>query len=214
MTVAAPRRGALAHLDDLRAALESFEEEVPTIERWGAELARRLSAGGRLLTLGNGGSAAHAGHLASELVGRYCADREPFSAIALPVDGAALTALTNDFGPEDMFARQVRAHARPGDVIVAFSTSGRSPNVLAAVRAARHLGAVVWSLTGSSPNPLAEASTDSLAVEAAATPTVQEVHQVALHLLCQAFDDSLTPQRDTKPSSRRPLARHHALRTG
>jgi phosphoheptose isomerase len=205
MTVAESRTAALAHLDDLRTALDSFEADIPTIERWGAELARRLSAGRRLVTLGNGGSAAHAGHLAAELVGRYCTEREPFSAIALPVDGAALTALTNDYGSEEMFARQVRAHARPGDVIVAFSTSGRSPNVLTAVHAARQLEAVVWSFTGPLPNPLVEASTDAVTVTAGATPTVQEVHQVALHLLCQAFDDSLTSLGDNGPRNRSPL---------
>jgi D-sedoheptulose 7-phosphate isomerase len=191
MNDAAPGRPALAHLDDLRAAIDSFEAEIPAIERWGAELARRLSAGGRLLTVGNGGSAAHAEHLSAELVGRYRVEREPFSAIALHVDGAALTALSNDYGAEDMFARQVRAHARPGDVVIAFSTSGCSPNVLAAARAARERGVVVWSFTGPAPNPLVEASTDSVSVVADATPTVQEVHQVALHLLCEAFDQSL-----------------------
>lgn len=191
MTVTASRRPALAHLDDLRAAMDAFESEIPTIERWGAELARRLGAGRRLLTVGNGGSAAHAEHLAAELVGRYRVEREPFSAIALHVDGAALTALANDYGAEEMFARQVCAHASPGDVVVAFSTSGRSRNVLNAVHAAHHRGGVVWSFTGPAPNPLAEASTDSVSVAAETTPTVQEVHQIALHLLCEAFDRSL-----------------------
>ena len=90
-----------------------------------------------------------------------------------------------------MFARQVRAHAGPGDVVVAFSTSGRSPNVLAAAWAAHQRDAVVWSFTGPAPNPLVQASTDAVTVAAGTTPTVQEVHQIALHLLCAAFDDSL-----------------------
>ncbi len=180
------------HLDALRAALRTFESGgAPRLATWGAELARRLGAGGRLLTVGNGGSAAHAEHLASELVGRFRCDRPPYSALALHVDGSTLTALTNDYGPEEMFARQVRAHGRVGDVLVAFSTSGTSRNVLAGAHAANELGLTVWSLTGSAPNPLAALSTEVIAVDAQTTATVQEVHQVALHLLCAAFDDSI-----------------------
>jgi D-sedoheptulose 7-phosphate isomerase len=177
-----------SHLVQLRRALDRFERDIGQIEQWGEALARRLMDDGRLLTVGNGGSAAHAEHLASELVGRYALDRPPFSAIALHVDGAALSALTNDYGIEEMFARQVRAHARPGDVVVAFSTSGRSPNVLAAARAATESGATVWSFTGPGPNALAAVSTDFIGVTADRTATVQEIHQVAIHLLCAAFD--------------------------
>ena len=180
------------HLAALRQALEALEDDIERIERWGHDLARRLEAGGRLLTVGNGGSAAHAEHLAAELVGRYRDDRPPFSALSLHVDGATLTALTNDFGPEQMFSRQVLAHARPDDVLIAFSTSGGSPNVIAAAHAAKGVGASVWSLTGPAPNPLADASVDALTVDAEWTATVQEVHQVALHLLCAAFDRSRT----------------------
>ena len=188
---------ARAHLDALRRALRSFEGETERIDAWGRELFGRLSAGGRLLTAGNGGSAAHAEHLASELVGRYRADRPPFSALALNVDGSALTALTNDYGPEQMFARQVLAHARSDDVLIAFSTSGRSPNAVAAAHAAKGVGAVVWSFTGPAPNPLADASTDVVAVDTEWTATVQEVHQVALHLLCAAFDRALVAASPT-----------------
>jgi D-sedoheptulose 7-phosphate isomerase len=175
----------------VRCALADFEDHMATVERWGDELARRLSEGHRLLAVGNGGSAAHAEHLAAELVGRYTVERRPFSAIALHVDGAALSALANDYGPDAMFARQVEAHAGPGDVVVAFSTSGRSPNLLAAARTARERGTAVWSFTGPLPNPLACLSDDVVPVDAPTTPTVQEVHQVALHLLCAAFDAAL-----------------------
>jgi phosphoheptose isomerase len=184
-TTASP---AVDHLDALRAALDAFKPDLPVIERWGRELVGRLTAGGRLLTIGNGGSAAHAEHLAAEFVGRYRDERAPFSAVALHAEGATLSALVNDYGPAEMFARQVRAHARRGDVLVAFSTSGRSPNVLSAARAARQLDATVWSFTGPAPNLLADESTEAVAVDAQGTPTIQEVHQVALHLLCEGFD--------------------------
>lgn len=187
------------HLYALRQALDHFESQIERLDHWGEVLAERLSGNARILTVGNGGSAAHAEHLSSEFVGRYASDRRPFSALALHVDGAALTALTNDYGAEQMFARQVQAHMRPGDVMVAFSTSGRSPNVIQAARAARELGATVWSLTGPLPNPLADVTTEVLAVSAGCTATVQEIHQVAIHLLCAAFDRHLREQED-RPS--------------
>lgn len=192
-------RGVLAHIDRLRLALDGFEADgVERVCSWGERLADRLAGGGRLLTAGNGGSAAHAEHLAAEIVGRYLDERPPFSAVALHTGGAALTALVNDYGTEEMFARQVAAHGRPGDVLVALSTSGRSPNVLAAVRAAVAGGVTVWSLTGRAPNPLAELSDEAVAVDAPATPTVQEVHQVAVHLLCSAFDSALLTRVDRR----------------
>ncbi|MDE3204790.1 MAG: SIS domain-containing protein [Acidobacteriota bacterium] len=187
-----PERISSRHLRAVRVALDDFEASIDVIERWGGELARRLTAGARLLTAGNGGSAAHAEHLAAEFVGRYATERAPFSAVALHCGGVTISALTNDYGADEMFARQVRAHGRPGDVLVAFSTSGHSPNVVAAAGAACAQGLTVWSLTGPGPNPLTEVSSDSVAVRAPATPTVQEIHQIAVHLLCEAFDESLT----------------------
>lgn len=179
------------HLAALRRALEAFEPEADRLDRWGRRLADVLQGGGRLLAAGNGGSAAHAQHLTSELVGRYRDDRPPFSAIALHAEGSAVTAIVNDYGAEAMFARQVRAHGREGDVLVALSTSGRSPNVLAAVDAAVEVGMETWAFTGPAPNPLAARCDDAVCVPAASTATVQEVHQVAVHLLCAAADVSL-----------------------
>ena len=126
-------------------------------------------------------------HLTAELVGRYLVDRRPFSAIALHADTSALTAIVNDYGPDDGFARGVRAHGRPGDILVALSTSGRSANVLEAVSAAADGDLFVLALTGPAPNPLALVADEALCVDAP-TPTVQEVHQVAIHLLCAAVD--------------------------
>ena len=97
----------------------------------------------------------------------------------------------NDYGAEEAFARQVRAHGRPGDVLVGLSTSGRSPNVLAAVAAARAAGLTTWALTGAAPNPLATRVDDAVSVDATATATVQEIHQVVVHLLCAAVDVSV-----------------------
>jgi phosphoheptose isomerase len=177
-----------SHVAELRRCLDRLDDDTDRLDRWGRHLARVLGAGGRLLVVGNGGSAAQAQHLSSELVGRYRDDRAPLSAICLHGDTSAVTAIVNDYGADELFARQVRAHGRPGDVLVALSTSGRSPNVLAAADAARTVGLRVWALTGPDPNPLALAADDALVVDAPATATVQEVHQVAVHLLCAAVD--------------------------
>ena len=164
------------HLRALRRALEQIEPALPRIQRWGAVLADRLPGGARLLAVGNGGSAAQAQHLTSELVGRYQTERPPMSAIALHAETSTLTALGNDYPPQELFARQVRAHGRRGDVVVALSTSGRSPNVCAAVNTARQLGITTCALTGPAPNVLALAADDAVCVDAATTATVQEVH--------------------------------------
>jgi D-sedoheptulose 7-phosphate isomerase len=187
MTPELPMTGR-THLRALRRPLAALAAETDRIDAWGRRLARILLGGGRLLAVGNGGSAAQAQHLTGELVGRYRADRVPLSALALHAEGSSLTAIANDFGYEEALARQVRAHGRPGDVLLALSTSGRSPNVLAAVAAASQAGLVTLGLTGPAPNPLASSCDDAVAVDAPATATVQEVHQVVVHLLCAAID--------------------------
>lgn len=179
------------HLVALAAALTAVDGQLPRIEAWGTHLAAVLGRGGRLLAAGNGGSAAQAEHLAAELLGKYRTDRRPLSGLALATEGAALTAIDNDYGPEDVFTRQVAAHGRPGDVFVGLSTSGRSANVLAAAATARAVGMTTWALTGRLPNPLAAACDDALAVDATTVATVQEVHQVVIHLLCAALDRAL-----------------------
>jgi phosphoheptose isomerase len=189
-----------AHVRDLVRALRSGERELAdTCDGWGRRLATTLGAGHRLLAAGNGGSAAQAQHLTAELVGRYRDDRAPFSAIALSAETSSLTAIANDFGADEIFARQVVAHGRPRDVLVLMSTSGRSPNVLAAARAGRRGGLTVWAMTGRRPNPLADLADQALAVDAASTATVQEVHLVALHLVCAAMDVALGVCPETVP---------------
>ncbi len=193
------------HLDELRGALAQLdgEAELDRIEAWGERLACTLSDGGRLLAVGNGGSAAEAQHLTAELAGRYVTDRQPLSAICLHGDTSALTAIANDFGWDEAFARQVRAHGRPGDVLVALSTSGRSSNVLAAVRAARECGLRTWALTGPGPNALADLADDALALPGATTATVQELHLLAVHVLCGAVDRELALRAAPRTSARR-----------
>jgi glycosyltransferase involved in cell wall biosynthesis/phosphoheptose isomerase len=176
------------HLAVLTESLGRLEGELPRIAEWGGRLAARLLDGGRLLAAGNGGSAAQAQHLTAELVGRYETERQPLSAICLHGDSSSLTAITNDYGPEHAFARQVHAHVREGDVLVCLSTSGRSENVIAAARAAHECGAEAWALTGPRPNPLADICDEAIAMDCGSTATIQELHQVAIHLLCGAVD--------------------------
>jgi D-sedoheptulose 7-phosphate isomerase len=181
------RSAAEAHLDQLAKAIELMRAETPRLIRWGEHLARVLVGGGRLLVAGNGGSAAEAQHLTAELVGKMRDDRMALSALALSAETSSVTAIGNDYGYERVFARQVEAHGRRGDVLVLLSTSGRSPNLLAAADAARQRGLTSWGLTGPLPNPLAMRCDDVLAVPAD-SPTVQELHLVAVHVLCAPVD--------------------------
>jgi phosphoheptose isomerase len=176
-----------AHLEDHDEVVAALRSEVATLTRWGIDLADRLMRGHRLLAAGNGGSAAEAQHLTAEIVGRFDGERRPFSAISLHAESSSVTAIGNDYGFADVFARQVFAHARPGDVVLLFSTSGRSENLLRAARAARETGARSWALTGTAPNPLSEECDESLTL-AGSSAGVQEAHLVALHLLCRVFD--------------------------
>jgi phosphoheptose isomerase len=176
------------HVDGLAAALRDPASAMGTAWRWGTALAEPLLAGRRLLVGGNGGSAAQAQHLTAELVGRYMAERVPLSAIALHADTSSLTAIGNDYGAEEVFARQIAAHGRPCDTVLLLSTSGRSPNILAAASRAAALGLRVWAMTGPAPNSLAHQADEAICVAADSTSIVQEAHLVAIHLLCEALD--------------------------
>ena len=179
------------HLEELVTAARSFESCVDVADSWGTRLASVLDAGGRLLAAGNGGSAAQAQHLTAELVGRYRDDRDPFSAICLTAETSSLTAIANDYPTEELFARQVQAHGRPGDVLVLMSTSGSSPNIVTAAERGRQVGMQVWAFTGPRPNPLADVADEALCVDARFTATVQELHLVGLHILCAGLDREL-----------------------
>jgi phosphoheptose isomerase len=181
------RDGVGEHFADLAVLEAELGRNADRIGRWGVDLARRLLRGQRLLVAGNGGSAAEAQHLAAELVGRFQGERRAFSAIALTAETSSLTAIGNDYGFEQLFARQVEAHGRAGDVLMLLSTSGQSPNLLEAAAAARRGRVTVWCMTGPGPNPLTEASDDAVAL-ATSSPHAQEGHLIAVHALCRAFD--------------------------
>ena len=187
------------HVHALADALPRIEGELERLSTLGERLAARLLDGGRLLAAGNGGSAAQAQHLTAELVGRYQSERPPLSAICLHGDSSSLTAIANDYGPEQAFARQVLAHGRRDDVLVALSTSGRSKNVLAAARAAREAGLQAWAFTGPVPNPLADLCDEVVAFACPSAATVQELHMVALHVMCAAVDREVALRRNAPP---------------
>jgi D-sedoheptulose 7-phosphate isomerase len=176
------------HLHASVDAIRRLEGHLDTVEAWADDLARRLTAGRRALVAGNGGSAALGQHLTAELVGRYQEDRPAFSALALHAETSSVTAIANDYGYDAAFARQVEAHGRRGDVLFLLSTSGRSPNLLAAADTGRRLGLRCLAMTGPAPNPLVERCHEALALDVASSPAVQEAQQVAVHLLCAAFD--------------------------
>ena len=194
------------HLAALSRTLRALEPQVDRIWGWALALADVLQAGNRLLAVGNGGSAAQAQHLTSELVGRYCNDRQPFSAISLHADASTLTAISNDYGVDAVFARQVLAHGRRGDVLIALSTSGHSPNVVTAAEVAITAGLTVWALTGPCPNPLVTCVHDAVCIEADTTATIQEAHLVVVHMLCSLLDEIVgcgggsSPRRPSRPS--------------
>jgi D-sedoheptulose 7-phosphate isomerase len=187
---AASTRVVLDHIAASVPVIASLVDHGDHIAAWADDIAARLVAGRRLLAAGNGGSAAEAQHLTSELTGRFDGDRPAYSAIALHAETSAVTAIGNDYGFEQVFARQVRAHARSGDVVVLLSTSGKSPNLLAAAEAARDVGARSIAMTGSLPNPLASAVDDVIAIDGPSA-NVQEAQLVLVHALCRAMEPAL-----------------------
>lgn len=155
-----------------------------------AELAETcLRAGGKILALGNGGSAADAQHFAAELVGRFERDRRPLPALALTVNTSTLTAVGNDYGFEHVFERQVEALAAPGDLLLAITTSGSSPNVIAAARRARRMGCSVIGLTGEHGGALADWADRLIAVPSTNVARIQEMHEICLHVLAAWLED-------------------------
>ncbi|WP_406043524.1 SIS domain-containing protein [Micromonospora sp. NBC_00898] len=179
------------HLGHLAAALLPFRRAEGLLARWGTELAWTLARGGRLLVAGNGGSAAEAQHLTAELVGKLRDDREPLSAIALHAETSALTAIGNDYGYHEVYARQVRAHGRTDDILLLMSTSGTSTNLLTAAQAGHDTGLRCWAFTGPTPNPLADACAETLAIDSPESQVVQELHLVATHVLCEYVERAL-----------------------
>lgn len=161
---------------------------IPDIERSGQMICEALTTGKKVLLCGNGGSAADAQHIAAELVGCYEKQRRSWPAIALTTDTSALTAVSNDLGYEQVFARQVAGLAHAGDVLVAISTSGRSKNVLRAAEQARKLGCKTIALTGANAEPLLSLCDLTVAVPSTRTSRIQEVHITVGHLWCEMVD--------------------------
>lgn len=150
-----------------------------------------LAAGGQLLAAGNGGSAADAQHIVAELTGRFFLERQPLRAIALHVNTSALTAIGNDYGYEHVFARELSAHARPGDVLLAISTSGNSRNILRAIEVARERNVQVIGLTGGSGGEMRAVCDLCLCVPSKSTPRIQEMHITIGHAICELVEERL-----------------------
>ena len=182
--------------------IQQLENHVATIERVKAELAEEIVAvageiaaalgrGNKVLVMGNGGSAADAQHLAAELVGRFLLERKALPAIALTTDTSILTAVGNDYSFDDLFSRQVEAHAVPGDIVIGISTSGNSRNVCRALALANEVGARTLGLLGRDGGEIAGITDTSLIVSVEETPRIQEAHLVIIHLLCDLIEKRL-----------------------
>ena len=164
------------------------EELLPALSTVVDLLIHTYERDGRLFTFGNGGSAADAQHLAAELIGRYQRTRRPLPALALTVDPSVLTCVANDFSYEDVFARQVEGFVRPGDMVIAFSTSGQSENVVRGLLRARRLGATTVLFGGSGGGTSASCADHALVVDSKQTARIQEMHLLLLHLLSERVD--------------------------
>jgi len=177
--------------EHLRVIGQIKESLAGNIVEWASSLAGVLRAGGKLLVMGNGGSAADAQHLAAELVGRFLLERPALPAIALSTDTSILTAVGNDYGFDAVFSRQVEALARPGDMVLGISTSGHSRNVSRALAAARGRGCLTVGLLGKGGGEIAGTVDLSLTVPSSETPRIQEAHQLIIHLVCDLVEREL-----------------------
>jgi D-sedoheptulose 7-phosphate isomerase len=184
-------RAQIAESQGMVSALLADQPLLQAVEAAAQACATCLEAGGKILFAGNGGSAAEAQHFAAELVSRFAFDRDALPAQALSTDTSILTAIGNDYGYEQLFARQVRAHGRKGDVFIGLSTSGTSPNVLRAFEAARERGLVSIGFTGNRGGPMRQLCDHLIEVPSADTPRIQEGHLVLGHILCGLVERAL-----------------------
>ncbi|HEV2106841.1 MAG TPA: SIS domain-containing protein [Thermomicrobiales bacterium] len=188
--------GAVAERRALLAeALDRLQDDADALAAVAIRLVETLRAGGKVLVAGNGGSAAEAQHFAAELVGRFQRERQPYAVVALTADMAILTAVANDYGYQEVFARQVGALGCPGDVFLAFSTSGESENLIRAAEVAHGRGLTVVAVTGEHPSRLAQSADLALRLPATETALVQEVHMVVTHLLCGIVESELSAEK-------------------
>jgi len=183
------------HFADSIATKQRVADSLaPHIAAAARAMAECLKSGGKILSCGNGGSAADAQHFAAELVGRFEREREELAAIALTTDSSIMTAIANDYSFDEIFAKQVRALGKPGDILFAISTSGNSKNVVAAIEAAHKKGLRIIGMTGRSGGRIGDMTRTQdvlLNVDAPATARIQEVHLLTLHCLCDAIDQLL-----------------------
>jgi D-sedoheptulose 7-phosphate isomerase len=185
-----------AHLKRSLVALERASQDAAMLNsaRKVAEvIVAALGAGNKLLIIGNGGSAADAQHIAAEIVGRYKRERPAYPALALTTDTSALTAIANDYGYERVFERQVEGLGVPGDVLLALSTSGRSPSILAALRTGRRRGLVTVGFTGSKGNAMGEDCDHLLIAPVDETAVIQQIHLTVAHAICDFVEQALHP---------------------
>ena len=168
---------------------EAMEERIPAVREVARVLQEAFAAGGTLWTFGNGGSAADAQHFTGELIGHYRHDRRPLPAVTLSCDPTTMTCIANDYDYADVFSRQVAAVARPGDVVAAFTTSGRSANIVSALAAAKEAGATTVLFGGGDGGPAAAHADHLLLSPSTFTPRIQEAHTLMLHLLSEHLDD-------------------------
>jgi D-sedoheptulose 7-phosphate isomerase len=160
-------------------------------------IVRALLSSAKIMVAGNGGSAATAQHFATECVGRFKRERDGYHVIALTADSALLTAIANDYGYEEVFARQVVAIGRPGDLLIVFSTSGESQNLIHAVSTAARRGVTTVAFTGSNPNSLAKSSSHTIMVPSSETATIQELHLMILHIICDLIETTIEGRNQT-----------------
>lgn len=178
-------------LEQIASNFQRLAGMAPEIARAAGMLVRAIEGGGKVLLCGNGGSAADCQHLAAELVGRYLKERRPLPALALTVDTSALTAIANDYAYAEVFARQIGGLGRPGDVLIALSTSGNSDNVLRAIATARTIGIATIGLTGGTGGRMREACDLCITVPSARTNNIQEMHIAIGHILCGIVEETL-----------------------
>jgi D-sedoheptulose 7-phosphate isomerase len=175
-------------LDDHRAVAAAMDALVPQVRRVGELLIEAYSGTGILYTFGNGGSAADAQHFTGEIIGHYKRDRRPLPAVTLSTDSTTMTCIANDYAYADIFSRQVEALARPGDVVAAFTTSGKSPNIVAALAAAQANGATTVLFAGGDGGPARAHADHALVVPSTTTPRIQEMHTFMLHVISEMID--------------------------
>jgi D-sedoheptulose 7-phosphate isomerase len=180
---------ALDALGEHLALVKDLFTLTPVIAEIAAIISKAFKSGGKVLLLGNGGSASDAQHLAAEFVGRFTMERGPYPAIALPTNPSILTAIGNDYGFEHLFARQVTAYGRPGDALVAISTSGNSPNVLSAASEAKRAGITAIGFTGASGGKLKSICDLCICIPSTNTARIQEMHILIGHTICQLVDE-------------------------